>query len=654
MSELLGIIVPIRKFMSNVDEIISLNEGGQEVLRFNGGREYCIPDFQREIRWNEDNISLLIDDLSTSPCYLGNIILTQHRNNTYSIIDGQQRITILIMILHMIKRLHGTRIDVMESCKLSVESFGGLFTLIENDFANEQIESKDIIDSDKLHQLSKYYSLWTYIKNHSRIKKQQSAQIILGNIEKSQVNLILNKSDDIKDGIRYFIDVNLKGKQLDAEDIFKSYLFKNDAGKDIRDSWYLFKTNAVHAEHNGIQYPLLKYLEHFFYCDLYKNPRYKGLEFIDDFTLKKEFKTKEEESQLYRKGSHIIEVISDKQYMQESFSRLNSVIAFMAEIAGTSSPSVTLKEFFKCVKPNGKTDKIDDKELVIIHNIIRKTLKDSNLLPKALIMKYILEVLIDKTPKIKDEYRKIYGVYLLAVLFIVFENTKSKEVLMSVLKANGAEWYQEAVSQIKSYFSLEKITDTRLLAQYKLATNENEEDYRFRCKSLATIYNYFQVTDSSIVIRNGMYKELNDFLTNDVKYSLEHFIVSQSDTKTSVITIQESTYNYVYEEKVFKKYVNSMFNFIFIPEGLNSSLGNNWLPQKLALIEKEDGLVINCSYSKMIIEKVKNLGDKLVATAPSIETCKDRLDLFFARDYRDLYVQFTKEVLEEIINHIKG
>ena len=54
------------------------------------------------------------------------------------------------------------------------------------------------------------------------------------------------------------------------------------------------------------------------------------------------------------------------------------------------------------------------------------------------------------------------------------------------------------------------------------------------------------------------------------------------------------TYEFFVEwEKVFKKYVNSMFNFIFIPEGLNSSLGNNWLPQKLALIEKEDGLVIS-------------------------------------------------------------
>ena len=117
------------------------------------------------------------------------------------------------------------------------------------------------------------------------------------------------KSDDINDGIRYFIDVNLKGKQLDIEDIFKSYLFKNDQSADIRTEWYKFKENVTAASDSKMDYPLFKLLEHYFYCDLYKDPKYKGMEFGEDFLLKKEFKTREPSPQVFREGIHLIELI---------------------------------------------------------------------------------------------------------------------------------------------------------------------------------------------------------------------------------------------------------------------------------------------------------------------------------------------------------
>ena len=454
-------------------------------------------------------MSMLIDDLRSGRCYLGNIILTQHPNNKYSIIDGQQRLTVITMILHCIKRLHGGRIETLEPCDLLVESLRTLDYLIANDFSEESVISQRVKDSDKLLQARKYQSLWRFIQNHSTISNQQNASALLRNIEGSNVNLIVNQSDDMREGIRYFIDVNLKGKQLDPEDIFKSFLFKNDTGAGIRTEWYNFKMGVALSEKSKIHYPLLKYIEHFFYCDLYKEPKYKGLEFNDEFRLKKEFKTKEDNSQVFRKDSHLIEVIADNQYMLNAFRKLNYVINIMTEIAQSMAPTRYFEELFKCVSASGGSSHLDGVEIIIIHNIMKKILRDSNLLPKALLMKYILSV-FDGQPKLKDEYRKIYGVYLLSVLFVVFENKKSKDVLFSVLKAADSMWYDEAVLQIKSYFSVEKITDNRLLAQYKLGMNEDCEDYQFRCKSLATIYNYFVIHDSKVLITD--YAALKYFL----------------------------------------------------------------------------------------------------------------------------------------------
>ena len=125
MSDLLGVIAPLKKFLSNTDESISVPVGNmdQEILSLSKGRTYLIPDFQREIRWESENVSQLIDDISSGPKYLGNVILTRHTGQKFSIIDGQQRITILTMILSCLMSRHNSRMEVFAPCQLSIESF---------------------------------------------------------------------------------------------------------------------------------------------------------------------------------------------------------------------------------------------------------------------------------------------------------------------------------------------------------------------------------------------------------------------------------------------------------------------------------------------------------------------------------------------------
>ncbi|MBD5101765.1 MAG: DUF262 domain-containing protein [Subdoligranulum sp.] len=304
MSELLGIIAPLKKFLSNTNEVISVPLGNPntEILSLSTNRIYSIPDFQREIRWENENTAQLIDDIRSGPKYLGNIILTQHSSGKFSIIDGQQRITVLTMIVTCINKYHGEKIDIFTPCALSIESFSEFTNILSTFFPSEKLNDECVIKSDRLYQRDKYYSLWNYICNYSTITDQVQAEQLLENLGKSTVNIILNKSTDISDGIRYFIDVNLKGKQLDDEDIFKSYLFKNDSQPAIREEWYRFKENVTKANSNNMDYPLLKFLEHYFYCDLYKDPKYKGLEFGGDFLIKKNLNPKKKTLNISVKG----------------------------------------------------------------------------------------------------------------------------------------------------------------------------------------------------------------------------------------------------------------------------------------------------------------------------------------------------------------
>ena len=638
MAELLGIIAPLKKFMSNTKEEVTISIGGEKkvVLSLEEGRVYNIPDFQREIRWSCDNVAVLIEDIKSGPKFLGNIILTKHSEYNFSIIDGQQRITILTMILSCIRMLHEREIKVIAPCKLTIESFTKFSELMESCFA-EQMYTEETFESDKLKQIHKYIELWKYISDLDEIKNKREAKKIIENLGACSFNVIINEADDVSEGIRYFIDVNLKGKQLDTEDIFKSYLFRNDSGKEIREQWYLLKTLVAEIESSKMEYTLLRLLEHYFLCDLYSDNGYKGMEFGTDFFLKKPYK---EGNLIYRENTHLVELINNNQYMKISLKRLNNIIRLMLIIVNSESITLEIKEVFSCDKTNGG---IDDVEIKVIHNISGKILKDTKLLPKALLIKYFIVLLYGNGGKNKETIRTIYGIYLFTVLFSVFENKKSSEVLISIIKANEAEWYKELVKQINGYFVIDRITDARLLTQYKFGQNEDEEDQRFRCKSLATIYNFFTNDKGVVHVRKGKMNDLYKFITDDNSFSVEHFIVSE--TKRRNILVQGNEYKI--EDTIYKRYVNNFFNFIFIDKELNSQLGNNWLPQKLEMLKDKE---VSCEYSKMIIVKLGRLGDEFQKRAG--EDYKDKLDLFFAREYKELYIEYTKLVLDDIINRI--
>lgn len=80
------------------------------------GQKFTIDYFQREYRWQEKHIKLLIEDLVTAflksyreehlgpeienyQCYYLGPVVFSHNNGKKSIIDGQQRITSITLLL---------------------------------------------------------------------------------------------------------------------------------------------------------------------------------------------------------------------------------------------------------------------------------------------------------------------------------------------------------------------------------------------------------------------------------------------------------------------------------------------------------------------------------------------------------------------------
>ena len=395
MAGIVGTITNLSDFLSKTQVCLSVkpNDPQQQIICLEADRKYSIPAFQREVRWDDNNLKMLLYDLSRSSKFLGNIILTIKSDHTCEIIDGQQRTTVLMLIVSCIKKKFGTKISTPDLCPLRNEGFTGFQTLLEKAFDQEAITSDDwnaILKSDDYHQLPRIQKLWNTISSSELLADRHKAQGLLDNLCKSEFNIIASYSNDVNTSIQYFLDVNLKGIRLDTEDIFKGYLFSQDSRELTRSLWQknkrdVLRLNGVTQSSEEKRYPLMKLYEHFFYCDLYL-PRegdceYSTLKFGENFCLTSGF---ESGSTKYYEGSHLIEAIRDRDYLQNVLSRLNKCVEIMTDIIESEGPSTPFKDKFICAK------KVDSIDIQNCHSMLKKILMEKEVIPKILALKYNL------------------------------------------------------------------------------------------------------------------------------------------------------------------------------------------------------------------------------------------------------------------------
>lgn len=638
MANIFGTILSIGDFLKKESAKVTIVRGVEEnnVFELSEDRKYIIPDYQREIRWSKENVIELISDISRGDKFLGNIILNKRSVLEYEVIDGQQRITTLLMIIYYIRSKFHQEIDIFQTCKLEMANFDKFDLLIDNNFDIERLSTgnKEMLEiSDVFNQRERYKQLWSVFNLMDCLLTAAKCSTFLTNIKRSQINLIVNTNDTDNYSIDYFMDVNLKGVKLDNEDIFKGYLFSQDSSQPIRDEWKTFKILSFKL--NDItEYPTTKLLEHYFYCDLYKQDNYRNIQFKEDFSINEVLL----DGIKHYAGEHLIKVIRNNAYMIQSLKNINMFLTIILDILNSELPSQSFKDLF-----NTSVD-IDNVEVIIIHNFIKKIMLDKNVVPRILIMKYVIEVLFDKTHRTKEDYRKIYGVYLLAVMFTVFEGDKEIKKVLGVVK--DIEWYTKAVEQSKGYFSRSKISKSRITAQYKLINPDDTENHMFRCKSLATIYNFFEINTNTVKVINGKMNDLKAYISDSDRFSNEHFIINQRGIYNIVGDANSRSY-----PSDIKKYANSIFNFIFVNNELNQEFGTNILSEKIRILGEKvaaSPAIIECEFSRMIIERCRTDFEVEGLPAQNIEETAQIMDSYYQNDFNEQFSTYALEVIKKI------
>ena len=486
MAGIVGTITSINDFLSKTQVCLSVkpNQSQVQSICLDEDRQYSIPAFQREVRWDDNNLKMLLFDLSRGNKFLGNIILTVKSDHTCEIIDGQQRTTVLMLIVTCIKKKFGKQISTPELCPLRNEGFTGFQQLLDKDFdlqAITQEEWETIHKSDDYNQFPRIQRLWDTIASSELLSDRHKAQGLLDNLCKSEFNIIASYSDDVNTSIQYFLDVNLKGIRLDTEDIFKGYLFSQDAREQTRSLWQknkrdVLRLNGVKQSSEEKRYPLMKLYEHFFYCDLYLSRddvcEYSSLRFGENFCLTSEF---ESGSTKFYEGSHLIEAIRDRNYLQNVLSRLNECVLIMTDIIESEAPSSTFKSKFIC------EEKVDSIDIQNFHSMLKKILMEKEVIPKILALKYILTYFDGQTHK-KAEYKSAYSVFCAAVLFTVFANKKESDTFYNFVrledwKSRIDKWLYDYITSHSNLNVLPYKNKTFDTSELKKTINKNGSEY---------------------------------------------------------------------------------------------------------------------------------------------------------------------------------
>ena len=212
-----------------------------EDIRTIFSREYQIPMFQREYSWEQEQCETLWDDLidfhnekdKKDKYFLGNIVVHPiDESEKFSVIDGQQRLTTLLLLIRALFDNAGT-VKALEEClkikdKLSSELTNNIrlnSDVIEGDKKNLEkiiLEGRCDDENSRLNinydMFKKKISDWKQGKTSDELNK-----LILTFLDNVVLLPILCETED--DALNIFETINNRGLSLSDADIFKSKLY---------------------------------------------------------------------------------------------------------------------------------------------------------------------------------------------------------------------------------------------------------------------------------------------------------------------------------------------------------------------------------------------------------------------------------------------
>lgn len=247
---------------------LNVDQNSIKELFENKKSDFLIPDYQRPYAWNEEQCQTLWEDIfdfafpdsdyskfkSDEEYYLGPIVTFKNDNGKLEIIDGQQRLTTLMLLLRAFYVKFGKMQDEnskktrenIERCIWKTDEFG-------NPNKNElKIDSEVATDKDKdeflqilntgiveVHQKSNYANNYKFFqrKIDEFLSEYPSFFSYLPTRILNNCILLPIEADNQNTALRIFSTLNDRGLPLSDADIFKAQFYKYYSDKGKKDEF---------------------------------------------------------------------------------------------------------------------------------------------------------------------------------------------------------------------------------------------------------------------------------------------------------------------------------------------------------------------------------------------------------------------------------
>ena len=230
--------------------------------------DFLIPDYQRPYAWSEEECQTLWEDIfsfaipegdatkfnSDEEYYLGPIVTFKNHNNKLEVIDGQQRLTTLMLLLRAFHISFGNMQDenskktkeVIESCIWKTDEFGNAnknLLKIDSEVAtdNDKGEFLSILNTGTApsNMKSKYAENYRYFqkKIDEFLHEYPSFFSYLPARVLNNCILLPIEADNQNTALRIFSTLNDRGLPLSDADIFKAQFYKYYSDKGEKDKF---------------------------------------------------------------------------------------------------------------------------------------------------------------------------------------------------------------------------------------------------------------------------------------------------------------------------------------------------------------------------------------------------------------------------------
>ena len=587
MANLSGIKTVKEVFENEPMAIIDVPQGGRsKKVEFEKDREYIVPRYQREIRWSKDNVQILIDDLLGGKKFLGTITFSTSKLGKYEIIDGQQRITVITLLLKYLNNLLPTNRQVENLCTIINESFPHFREALSHDFDYELIKENNldlynkIVLTDKQNQKHDFKEIWDSIVERVNVLSLDQKKDLMSALIESELNVIVNEIDGTdsqrKFCVDYFIDINNKSVELDSLDIIRAYAFKEDFA-DMTQKWIDIqdKCNALDGR---VKYAREDLYFQYFICRVNKEIDYKITKLSNEYEIKEEIDVK---GKKYASGTFVWNTFKNDLFYSDLLTELNDYLDFIEVVLATETGGTdAFKSYFKIDQDSFA----DETRILNAHTIINNILRNVDIVPKMMVMKYFFEVLRPKYVK-KNKYRIISWIGIVANVFTMSKQRKGSELIAGKLLQKDWETAIRSYGQ-KLFKEVPTEIDFGKIARTDNSYTVESGQYMAR--------RYFSMMDScsGTAIDEDVFK--NENITSGDK-NIEHFIVNREYTYAlylddgNVIDVEISI------PRKHRKNIATMANYLLLDSKINSNLRNRPVYEKIEMLEKEiDEKGIDC------------------------------------------------------------